>query len=330
MRQDTASATDSHPIPIAANQSVRKDEPSTPLELLQPLRLMANAVEVPDSLFNGLRIRQSPTPDNIIIFDRRDRTAFRPEGVSHNFHHRFELVCVLEGSGSVRIGEQSFLLEPGDCALIHPNQFHHYMDVDAKQLDWLFITFEMNEADSLATLKSSPRRLDATGILGLQNTLLHYHANDGKQPNALETAYHLSHFLKHMRQLRNIPDQRIYQSVAEDDSRDAILEQINSYVRDHLSDAPTISDLAEGIGYSVSHIRAVFRDRLGVSLGRYIRESRLSEAAKLLQDSDLNVTEVAKRTGFDSLFAFSRAFKNTYGMPPKAYSLKIRNGPSQE
>jgi len=37
---------------------------------------------------------------------------------------------------------------------IHPNQFHHYMDVDTKQFDWLFIIFEMNKADSLATLEA--------------------------------------------------------------------------------------------------------------------------------------------------------------------------------
>lgn len=57
-----------------------------------------------------------------------------------------------------------------------------------------------------------------------------------------------------------------------------------------------IGDLAESPGYSVSCLRAVFREWLGVSLGKYIRESRLSEAAQLLQDPSLKVTEVAERT----------------------------------
>jgi AraC-like DNA-binding protein len=104
------------------------------------------------------------------------------------------------------------------------------------------------------------------------------------------------------------------------------LEKINRHVRSHLSAALTIAELADTLGYSVSHLRAVFRTRLGISLGRYIRESRLSEAAKLLQSSDLKISEVAEKSGFESLFAFSRAFKKAYGMPPKTYGKLVREG----
>ncbi|MGE9291349.1 MAG: AraC family transcriptional regulator, partial [Puniceicoccales bacterium] len=307
------------------SRSSSKKVENSAKDLLRPVRKMTRDMEPPISLFNGLRIHQSPAPDNIIFFQRTDVAAFRPEGVSHNFHHRFELVCALEGSGPARIGEQTHQFEPGDCALVFPNQFHHYIDVAAKKLDWLFITFEMSQSDSLSPLMNSPRLLNPTSIQLLQETLLPYCHRKKQEPNALDTAYHLSRFLHYMVTLPQIPKKRLNLATP-DHGRDAILEQINNYVRDHLSEAPTISDLAQGLGYSVSHLRSVFHNRLGVSLGRYMRESRLSEAAKLLQESDLNVTEVAKRTGFDSLFAFSRAFKNTYGIAPKAYSQKVGTG----
>ena len=103
-----------------------------------------------------------------------------------------------------------------------------------------------------------------------------------------------------------------------------ILEKINAYVRQHLKEAATIGDLAQELGYSVSHLRAVFRNQLGVSLGKYIRESRLSEAASLLQSTSKNVSEVVEECGFKSSFAFSRAFKKAYGVAPKAYSRQVR------
>jgi AraC-like DNA-binding protein len=111
-----------------------------------------------------------------------------------------------------------------------------------------------------------------------------------------------------------------------DDIRDVILENINRYVRDHLHRAVTIGNLAEDLGYSISHLRAVFRDRLGVSLGRYMRESRLSEAAKLLQASEFNVSEIGEKCGFESLYAFSRAFRKAYGLPPRAYRQLVQQG----
>ena len=111
-----------------------------------------------------------------------------------------------------------------------------------------------------------------------------------------------------------------------DDVRDVILESINRYVRANLSRAVTISDIAEELGYSVSHLRAVFRDRLGVSLGKYIRESRLSEAAQLLQSGTLTVSDIGERCGFESLYAFSRAFRKAYGIPPRSYRQLVQEG----
>ena len=109
-------------------------------------------------------------------------------------------------------------------------------------------------------------------------------------------------------------------------ARDVILEKINRFILDHLTESLTISDIARELGYSVSHLRAVFRDRLGVSLGRYMRESRLSEAAQLLQNSESNVSEIGERCGFESLYAFSRAFRKAYGIPPRAYRQLVVEG----
>jgi AraC-like DNA-binding protein len=88
----------------------------------------------------------------------------------------------------------------------------------------------------------------------------------------------------------------------------------------------TISEIATDLGYSVSHLRAVFRDRLGVSLGRYMRESRLSQAAQFLQKSDLSVSDIGEKCGFESLYAFSRAFRKAYGIPPRTYRQLVREG----
>jgi len=264
-------------------------------------------------------------PDNIVFFKRTDTIDFKPEGVINNYHHRFELVVVLEKAGPVRIGERSYLLQPCEAALIFPNQFHHYMDVEPGVMEWLFITFDLGSSDRISSLQDAPRVFGQRELELLHQIIHDYLHPSGKEPDAVKISYTLSRLLLGMVDAPVIPDSRrdIRSSAS---VRDVILEKINHYIRSHLEDAPTIGTLAAALGYSVSHLRAVFRTELGVSLGKYIRESRLSQAAMLLQSTEMNISEVAQKSGFDSIFAFSRGFKKAYGVPPKSYSKLVREG----
>lgn len=262
-------------------------------------------------------------PDNIVFFKRTDTSEFRPEGVSNNFHHRFELVVVLEKAGPVHIGEKSQLLEPYEAALIFPNQFHHFMDVEPGAMEWLFITFDLGNSDRISSLKDTPRVLGQREIELLQQIVQDYLHPLEKEPDVVKISYKLSRLLLGMVGSAVIPKNR-RDIHARENARDVILEKINLYIRSHLAEAPAIGTLADALGYSVSHLRLVFRTELGVSLGKYIRESRLSHAAMLLQTTDMNISAVAEKSGFESLFAFSRAFKKAYSMAPKAYSKLVR------
>jgi hypothetical protein len=55
-----------------------------------------------------------------------------------------------------------------------------------------------------------------------------------------------------------------------------------------------------------------------------IRETRLKYAAELLQDSNLNISEVAYKSGFHSISYFSRSYKDYFGYPPKEHRNKQR------
>ena len=151
------------------------------------------------------------------------------------------------------------------------------------------------------------------------------HVKDAAGRDTLAISYYLSRLLLHLRDCERLPTVR--RDIHSGDSmRDLILEGINRYVRQHLHESVTIADIAGELGYSISHLRAVFRDRLGISLGRYMRESRLAEAAQLLQTSELGVGEIGERCGFESIYAFSRAFRKSFGFPPRTYRHVVQEG----
>ncbi|MCF6224762.1 MAG: helix-turn-helix transcriptional regulator [Xanthomonadales bacterium] len=55
----------------------------------------------------------------------------------------------------------------------------------------------------------------------------------------------------------------------------------------------------------------------------YIRQSRMQVAARLLQQADMSVSEVAYATGFESISYFSRVFRQEFGTPPSSFSRRV-------
>lgn len=71
-------------------------------------------------------------------------------------------------------------------------------------------------------------------------------------------------------------------------------------------------------------VRRYQREQLGVSLGRYVRERRLNEAARLLQNTEMSVETVAVVTGHGGRSAFTRAFTQAKGCAPGAWRVQTR------
>jgi len=78
----------------------------------------------------------------------------------------------------------------------------------------------------------------------------------------------------------------------------------------------TVADLAAGAAVSRSVLDARFRDVLDRSPIRYLTEWRMHLADELLATTDLGVGTIARRVGYDSEEAFSRAFKRGRGLAP--------------
>lgn len=81
----------------------------------------------------------------------------------------------------------------------------------------------------------------------------------------------------------------------------------------------TVGSLARAVGLSRAALAQRFRQAVGQSPMRYLTQRRMQVAAALLVASDTTLAEIAGRVGYESEFAFNRAFKRHYGVPPGAY-----------
>jgi AraC-like DNA-binding protein len=86
----------------------------------------------------------------------------------------------------------------------------------------------------------------------------------------------------------------------------------------------TVATLAAHAGLS----RAAFARRFSVLVGEppmsYLTRWRMTTAARLLRESDAPLATVAARTGYGSEFAFAKAFKREFGLPPGGYRQQAR------
>lgn len=99
-----------------------------------------------------------------------------------------------------------------------------------------------------------------------------------------------------------------------------LIEKAMKYVTDNI-DSPQLSveDLSDHIGMSRVHLYKKLKQITGKTPIEFIRIIRLKRAAQLLRESQLNVSEVAYRTGFNSPKVFSKYFKEEFGILPSAY-----------
>jgi transcriptional regulator GlxA family with amidase domain len=74
--------------------------------------------------------------------------------------------------------------------------------------------------------------------------------------------------------------------------------------------------LAQVSGVSAAHFARSFKEAFGVPPHRYLLTRRIERATALLRDTDLPITEIALRTGWESLGTFGRTFRDITGESP--------------
>jgi AraC family L-rhamnose operon transcriptional activator RhaR len=96
-----------------------------------------------------------------------------------------------------------------------------------------------------------------------------------------------------------------------------LLERIRDWLAARPAAGGGLRELSRHVGLSESRLRAWFRATFGISLGRYLRETRCRQAAQCLREGGVTVAEIAERFGFATAFSFSRTFKAVLGISPR-------------
>ncbi|MDH6595909.1 helix-turn-helix domain-containing protein [Bacillus aerius] len=103
------------------------------------------------------------------------------------------------------------------------------------------------------------------------------------------------------------------------------IQETLNYIEQHLKDDLTLQTLAKHTGYSRFHFHRIFKKVIKKSVVDYIRERRMTQAAKDLIHTDQRAIDIALQYRFGSQESFPRAFKKIYDMSPAHYRKLLRN-----
>lgn len=282
--------------------------------------------------------------DNVFIHMSSEYPDF--VGVPHS-HEYIEIVYIISGKAVHVVGENRIPANKGDLFIINRDVTHaFYGDTDSREsfcaydLMFLpdFLDVNLINGGDFTSLGSSflfysmfPQEKAVGADLHLASNsyndfgelfnkiYLEYYGMERGYINIIR-AYLVELIVKIFRRMDVKTDHS--SSMRKSQIIDAALD----YLRENYSMHISVSDLASHMFLSRDYFSKLFRNTTGMTVMVFLKQLRISEACRLLLETDRSVTDIAQYCGFHDMKHFYAAFRSETGTTPGAYRKKIKGG----
>ncbi|WP_127138782.1 helix-turn-helix domain-containing protein [Flagellimonas oceanensis] len=102
------------------------------------------------------------------------------------------------------------------------------------------------------------------------------------------------------------------------------IEKAAEIIQDELNRLDNIVSLAKRVELNQNTLQQGFKKLYKVSVNEYIRNYRIEKAKELLENTDMNISEISYKIGINSRSYLSKLFKEKYGVSPKEYHNQLK------
>lgn len=275
--------------------------------------------------------RQYPTIDDRALVTMLDTPYYPPLMADKlHYHNYMEIGICVSGEGVVRLGEKKYPFSAGSV-IVAPRGVYHNQDYTIQQMIyWRYLV--INEeyllhhvpiryhnviASLLESISHSGLFLDGSSFSGVD--VIVQLMFDLRRRDGSEAATELELCVVLLLQLIARSAVRTPLTApgepAEPHQRQPI-EPALAYVYEHYKEDIHVSDLARSCSMSESYFRKLFHKIMGTSPLEYVNRYRIHRAMNLLRTSSDTIQTIALRSGFSSIAAFNRNFKQFSGLSP--------------
>ena len=269
-------------------------------------------------------------------------SLLEPGAVIHNrVIFDYELMYLKKGQASIMIGDQLYHATPGDLFLFRPKQPHAIYVSPNEEMIQPHIHFDLQYYDNRAIVPVSydglsdmtaeqlsyfredildqffspfPSYLRPHNGLYIEQLLFDIiHATDNPRP--FNDVYLQHAFLKLWEQVL-MEASYTSRDYAKKESAAVLIKQL---IERNDSRALTLDEITQALHFSKSYIARVFQESYGISPLNYHTTLRVQKAKRMIQFTNMSLSQIAVSVGFESLQNFSRVFKKLDGCPPSNY-----------
>lgn len=259
------------------------------------------------------------------------RTSYMPTGepvgrVNHHWHKFYQLVYIRRGTGSVIIDGVFYPVSEGDTVLIRVDEPHSFLCSEEK-LETYEMKFDILSQEQ-DCLRSGPRYFCRDHDGSIKRALKQIEQeSDSMAPHSTDIiALELCKVLLLMeRGSSGIQAEAAAHTPPASEEDDVLLKKVDDYIAQHLHRNFTIRDLSNHLYMEYSYLSRLFSAKYGIRLKQYITQKRLLTARELITGTNLTMTEIAEKCGFETLYRLERVFKKEEGISPTEYRSRFRN-----
>lgn len=243
-----------------------------------------------------------------------------------HYHPEYELTLILEGAGKRMVGDSHDHFSPGDLVLLGPDLPHTWVSESPSsavviQFSDAFMTplLQYPECERIRKLLSrsaqglyfpaKPTILDAIQRLPA-------HKGVGRITGLLDVLQTLYSTPAH-------PLASPYFQPARGRKAEGRINKVCQYIQRHSSGDVSLQKIASLVNLSESAFCKFFKRTTGKTFSDYLVDIRVGHACHLLSESDDTISEVAYRSGFDSLTYFNRVFLRKKGLRPREFRKSV-------
>jgi len=267
-----------------------------------------------------------PPDDAMLTLDKWPKAAF-----DWHYHACFNwLLPIKQGWMVVQIGEERLTIHPQNWILIFPFVPHIVLDFS-------------DDVEVLSLFVSQEAMLEAHQTLGVGQLKDVRYFTGGSSPIAQGFGLHWaelkvapdsdSELSRRMNGLLSVwlwkwyvsgwrPEENAYSKLQKLDNQKG---ELRALFESHLASHPFPWEaVAKILGKSTRSSQRHLKITLGITPSQLLIEYRLQRAAELLEESSLELVDIALRCGFSSQSHFSTTFGIAYGVTPRQYRLQHR------
>ncbi|WP_422081866.1 AraC family transcriptional regulator [Ulvibacterium sp.] len=246
-------------------------------------------------------------------------------------HKNFELNFIESGSGRRIVGDHISRFEAGDLVLLGPNLPHCWeLQEEENAMPSFCIVTHFSEDIMNSDFFGIPELEKVVTLLKQSNRGLRFKMeNNGQIRRILERMTHLKglpYYIEMLKVfyllLRTKEREKLSNPIDHTAIFNRNLEKINTvyaYVFQNIQEGVKLEEAAALLNMAPSSFCRFFKKKTDLTFMEYVKRVRVGMAAKLLAETDKQITQICFESGYNNLANFNHYFKSIMAKTPSAY-----------